>query len=200
VHVSLEEEGSVVGGEHKAVVPLFRSFLPLTMSDHISLLAVAVVPVVLADYSGLFPGLGGVALVVIATIYCSLRIALSKHRHKHPPALEVSRNGIAIPHSHTTGDIQHVIPAQNVAHIEFFKGAGRLKDTDVSVTITDNSGQEFKLSGLVISLLRVREVLEKYGYEYVRTASPGRHLPKLALLIGVAGLACMYFLFIRGVL
>lgn len=189
--VSMGGEYSVVGGEKKIVISLFRSLLPLPLAEHIFLLAISVVPPVLISRFGDYPGFDGVILVVIATIYLSLRIHLAQRRYKTAPTMEVSDREIVLPHSHTINGLERVLPARSVKSIEFFTGTGSLRKTVTSMVITDEHDQAFRMTGFTINLLRLREALEKHGWEYTQRRNPKRfvHLAFLA----AAGAAAMYF-------
>lgn len=185
-------EDSVVGGEKKTVIPLFRSLLPLPMSEHIFLLMVSIVPVVLISEIGNYPGLDEVILVVIATIYLSLRIHLSQRRYKKAPTMEISERELILPYSHTVSGLERVVPADSVQQIEFFKGVGKLSNTDTSMVLTDTNGRTFRISGISINLMRVREVMDRYGWEYTRRRNPKQFAHWALLAVGAAVAVYVY--------
>lgn len=112
--VNMEAEGSMVGGQQKTVIPLFRSLLPLPMSEHIFLLMISIVPAVLVSQYGNYPGFDEVILVVIATIYLSLRIHLSQRRYKKAPTMEISEQELVLPYSHSSSGLERVVTADSV--------------------------------------------------------------------------------------
>lgn len=190
--VNMEAESSMVGGQQKTVIPLFRSLLPLPMSEHIFLLMISIVPAVLVSQYGNYPGFDEVILVVIATIYLSLRIHLSQRRYKKAPTMEISEQELVLPYSHSSSGLERVVPADSVKHIEFFKGVGRLRNTDTSMVLTDVNDRTFRISGISINLMRVREVLEKYGWEYTRRRNPKQFAHWALLAVGAAVAVYVY--------
>lgn len=186
--VNVGEQSSVVNGEEKAVIPLFRSLLPLPMSEHIFLLVISIVPAVLISQYGNYQGFDEVILVVIATIYLSLRVHLSHKRYKDTPTLEVSARELVLPYSHSSSGLQRLVMAPNVKSIEFFRGVGKLKNTDTSMLLTDDNDRTFRISGLAINLERLRAGLDKFGWEYTRRRNPKQfaHWAFLAVVAAIA--------------
>ena len=78
--------------------------------------------------------------------------------------------------------------APNVKSIEFFRGVGKLKNTDTSMLLTDDNDRTFRISGLAINLERLRAGLDKFGWEYTRRRNPKQfaHWAFLAVVAAIA--------------
>lgn len=180
----------MVRGEQKTIVPMSRSLLPLPLKQHAVLLAMSILPPLLASRLDDFADLNNVMLVVIATLYLALRIHLSKRRYPKAPTIEVSAHEIVLPYFQHGSRVERVFPTQNIQSIEFIKGTGSLNKIDTSVVFTDDQWRQCRLSGFNVNLLLLREALEKYEVSYTRRRNP-KQIAHLVLL-AVAGAGAVY--------
>lgn len=60
------------------------------------------------------------------------------------------------------------------------------------MVLTDVNDRTFRISGISINLMRVREVLEKYGWEYTRRRNPKQFAHWALLAVGAAVAVYVY--------